>query len=59
MMPEISRYVKAFDDNKVMSFHCDDYKLIEKIIKKLICNKIEQLKGAWLAALLVHDDKYI
>ena len=40
-----------------MSYHCDDYKLIEKV--KIICNKIEQLKGAWLTALLVLDDIYI
>ena len=64
-MPKISGYVKTFKvkeedkdkNNKLMSFHIDDEKLLEKY--KDIWTKIEDLKNIKLNALPVYDDKYI
>ena len=56
-------YVKTFKvgdkdkSNKLMSFHIDDKKLLEKY--KAIWTKIEDLKNIELNALPVYDDRYI
>ena len=42
-MPKMIEYIKIFDDNKLMSFHINDDKLLEKY--KIIWSKIEELKG--------------
>ena len=61
IMPKMSGYVKTFkvEDkiNKLMSFHRDDEKLLEKY--KAIWTKIEDLKNIELNALPVYDDRYI
>ena len=57
IMAKMIEYVKIFDDNKSMSFHINDDKLLEKY--KNIGSKIEELKGDWLTILPVHDDRYI
>ena len=64
-MPQMSGNVKAFKvkdedkdkNNKLMSFHVGDEKLLEKY--KSIQTKIEDFKNIELNALLVYDDKYI
>ena len=61
----MSGYVKTFKveggdkdkSNKLMSFHIDDEKLLEKY--KVIWTKIEDLKNIELNALPVYDDRYI
>ena len=54
-------YVKTFKvkegNNKLMSFHIDDEKLLEKY--KAIWTKIEDLKNIKLNALPVYYDRYI
>ena len=61
ILPKISGYVKKFkvEDkiNKLMSFHIDDEKLLQKY--KAIWTKIEGLKKIKLNALPVYDDRYI
>ena len=57
LMPKMSEYVKFFDDNKLMSFHVDANKLLEKY--KNIWRRTEVFKGVGLTILPVHDDKYI
>ena len=65
VMPKMSGYVKTFKveggdkdkSNKLMSFHIDDEKLLEKY--KVIWTKIEDLKNIELNALPVYDDRYI
>ena len=61
IMPKMSGYVKTFkvEDkiNKLMSFHTDDKKLIEK--QKAIWTKTEDVKNIKLDALPVYDHKYI
>ena len=61
ILPKISGYVKKFkvEDkiNKLMSFHIDDEKLLQKYIA--IWTKIEGLKKIKLNALPVYDDRYI
>ena len=57
VMPKMSEYVRFVDDNKSMSFHVDDDKLLEKY--KNIWRRTEQFKGVGLTILPVHDDKYI
>ena len=62
---KISGYVKAFKvkdgdkdkNNKLMSFHVDGEKLLEKY--KTIWTKIEDLKNIELYALPVYDGRYI
>ena len=44
-------------NNKFMSFHIDDEKLLEKY--KAIWTKIEDLKNTKLNALPVYGDRYI
>ena len=56
-MPKMSEYVKFLNDNKLMSFHVDDDKLLEKY--KNIWRRIEEFKGVELTILPVHDDRYI
>ena len=60
-MPKVSGYVKTFkaEDkiNKLMTFHIDDEKLLEKY--KATCTKIEDLKNIELDALPVYDDRYM
>ena len=61
----MSRYVKIFKvkdedkdkNNKLISFHIDDEKLIEKF--KAIWTKIEDFKNIKLNTLPVYDDRYI
>ena len=61
----MSGYVKAFKvkdgnkdkNNKLMSFHIDDEKLLEKY--KAIWTKIEDLENIELNALPAYDDRYI
>ena len=57
----MSGYVITFKvkkgDNKLMSFHIDDEKLLEKY--KAICTTIEDLKNIKLNALLVYDGRHI
>ena len=58
-------YVKTFKvkdrdknkNNKLMSSHTDDEKLLQKY--KAIWTKIEDLKNIELNALPVYDDRYI
>ena len=58
-------YVKTFKvkdrdknkNNKLMSSHIDDEKLLQKY--KAIWTKIEDLKNIELNALPVYDDRYI
>ena len=65
IMPKMSGYVKTFKvkegdkdkSNKLMSFHIDDEKLLEKY--KAIWTKIEDLENIELNALPVYDDRYI
>ena len=65
IMPKMSGYVKTFKvkdgdkdkNNKLMSFHIDDEKLLEK--HKAISTKIEDLKNIKLNPLLVYVDRYI
>ena len=64
-MPQMSGNVKAFkvkdedkdENNKLMSFHIGDEKLLEKY--ESIQTKTEDFKNIELNALLVYDDKYI
>ena len=64
-MPKISWYVRTFKvqygdkykNNKLMSFHIDDEKLLEKY--KAIWTKIGDLKNYELNTLPVYDDRYI
>ena len=59
----MSGYVKIFkvkdgdkdENNKLMSFHIDDEKLLEKY--KTIWTKIQDLKNIELNALTVYDDR--
>ena len=57
----MSGYVKTFKveykNSKLMSFHIDDEKLLEKY--KTNWTKIEDLKDIELNALPVYDDRYI
>ena len=63
-MPKMSGYVKTFKfneenkdrNNKLMSFHTDDKKLLEQY--KGIWTKIEDFKKHELNHLLVYDDRY-
>ena len=61
IMPKMRGYVKTFkvEDkiNKLISFHIDDEKLLEKY--KTTWIKIENLKNIELNALPVSDDRYI
>ena len=58
ILPKISEYLKTFkDNNKLMPFHVDDGKLLEKY--KVIWTKIEDLRNIELNALPVHDNRYI
>ena len=65
IMPKMSGYVKTFEvkngdkgkNNKLMSFHIDDEKLLEKY--KAIWTKIKDLKNIELNALPVYDDRYV
>ena len=61
IMSALSGYVKRCkvkgEDNKLISFHIDHQKLLEKY--KAIWSKIEDLKNIELNALLVYDDRYI
>ena len=60
-MSETSESIKTFKvedkNSKLMSFHIDDEKLLEKY--KAIWTKIEALKNVKLNALPVYDDRYI
>ena len=60
-MPKTYGYVKTSKDkegdNKLMSFHTNDEKLLEKY--KAIWTKIADLKNMELNALPVYDDRYI
>ena len=61
-MRKKSGYVKTFKgkegdkSNKIMSFHIDDEKLLEKY--EAIWTKIEDIKNVVLNALPVYDDSY-
>ena len=61
IMPKMGAYVNTFkvEDkiNKLMSFHIDDKKLLEKY--KAIWTKVKGLKNMKLNALPVYDDRYI
>ena len=65
IMPKMSGYVKTIkvkerdkDKNeKLMSFHIDDEKLVEKY--KAIWTKIENLKNIQLNVLPAYNDRYI
>ena len=65
VVSKMSEYVEAFkvidgdrdENNKLVSFHIDDEKLLEKY--KAIWTKIEDLKNIELNALPVYDDTYI
>ena len=60
IIPKMSGYVKTFkvEDkiNKLMSFHIDDKKLLEKY--KAIWTKIEDLKNIEVDASPVYDNRY-
>ena len=60
-MPKMSGYFKTFKvqdkNSKLMSFHIDNEKLLEKY--KAIWTKIKDLKKIKLNALPVYDDRYI
>ena len=63
ILPEMSVYVKRFKVkdgdkdkfNKLMFFHIDD----DKLLDKSIWTKIEDLKNIDLNFLTVYDDRYI
>ena len=61
IMPKVSGYFKTFKvkegDNKLISFHIDDEKLLEKY--KAIWAKIEDWRNIELNALPVYDGRYI
>ena len=61
ILPKMSGYVKTFkvkyNNNKLMSSHINDEKLLEK--HEVIWIKIEDLKNTKLNALAVYDDRYI
>ena len=65
IMSKMSGYIKTFkvkdgdkdENNKLISFHIDDEKLLEKY--KAISTKIEDLQNIELNFLLVFDDSYI
>ena len=61
VIPKMTGYVKTFKveykNSKLMSFHIDDEKLLEKY--KTNWTKIEDLKDIELNALPVYDDRYI
>ena len=61
IMPRMSGYVKTFKvedkNNKLMSFHIDVEKLLEKY--KAIWIKIKALKNIELNALPIYDERYI
>ena len=59
ILPKMSEYFKNCRDksNKLMSFHIDDEKLLEKY--RTILTKIEDLKNIELNALPVYGDRYI
>ena len=65
IMSKMNWYVKTFKvkdrdknkNNKLMSSHTDDEKLLQKY--KAIWTKIEDLKNIELNALPVYDDRYI
>ena len=65
ILPKRSAYVKTFkvkdgdldQNNKLMSFHIEDDKLLEKY--KTIGTKTEDLKNIGLNDLPVYDDRYI
>ena len=61
IIPKMSGYFKTFKvkerDNKLMSFHMDDEKLLEKY--KAIWTKVENFKNVELNALPVYDYRYI
>ena len=64
IMPKMSGYVRTFKvkdgdkdkSSKLMSFHIDDKKLLEKY--KAIWAKIEDIQNIELNALPVCDDRY-
>ena len=64
IMPKMSGYVKTFEvkegdkdkNNKFISFHTDDKKLLEKY--KATWTKIEDLKNIKLNASQIYDDRY-
>ena len=59
LLPKMSGYVKTFkvkdNSNKLISFHIDDEKLLEKY--KTIWTKIKDLKNIELNVLPVFDDR--
>ena len=65
IMPKMGGYIKTFKvkegekdkNNKFMSFHIDDEKLLEK--HKATWTKIEDLKKNELNTIPVYDDRYI
>ena len=61
IMPKMSGYVKTFkvEDKikKLMSFHIDDGKLLQKY--ETIQSKTKDLKNIKLNALPVYDDRYV
>ena len=65
IMSDVNEYVKTIKikdgdkgkNNKLMPFHIDDEKLLEKY--KAIWTKIEYLKCIELNALPVYDNRYI
>ena len=66
ILPKMNGYIKTFKDkggnkdqdknNKLMSFHKDGGKLLEKYIT--IWTKIEDLQNIELNTLPVYDDRY-
>ena len=60
IMPKMNDFVNKFKvedkNNRLMSFHIDDEKLLEKY--NSIWTKIEDLKNIELNALPVYDDRY-
>ena len=61
IMPKMSGYVKTFKvkegDNKLMSFHIDNKKLLQKY--EAIWTKIDNLKNIESNVLPFYDDRYI
>ena len=67
ILPKTSEYVKTFKNkdrgkdenknNKLVSFHIDDHKLLGKY--KTIWTKIEALKNIELNAFPIYDKRYI
>ena len=53
---KMSGSVETFKDNKLTSFHIDDYNLLEKY--RTIWTKIKDLQNAILNSLLVDDERY-